>query len=100
MPNRSFADPCSKVARPRSVWFLPGWEAYTNLAAGSFVLGSILLMFSSLCVIYSIDNPDKGRTIYFHFPSLERSYKMKEEKPCPVTIEMAKEYVRKRTTTL
>ena len=83
-----------------SIWFLPGWEAYTNYAAGSFVLGSILLMFSSLCILYSIDNPDKGRTIYFHFPSLERSYRLKEKVPCPKTIEMAKEYVRKRTTTL
>lgn len=83
-----------------SIWFLPGFEDYTNLAAGSFVIGSILLMFSSLCILYSIDNPDKGRTIYFHFPSLERSYRMKEDKPCPTIIEVAKEYVRKRTTTL
>ena len=83
-----------------SIWFLPGFEDYTDMAAESFVMGSIMLMCSSVCLLYSIENPDPGRTIYFHFPSLERSYQLNEEWPCPKTVEFAKEYVRKRVATL
>ena len=63
---------------------------------------------SSFFTIYAVDNPDPGRTIYFHFPHMERVYewnvlesgKRNDELLSEKTYEAVKEYVRARTTTL